>query len=419
MLQKVVHNTIWQLADKVFRLGGALLLGIWIARYLGPDSFGLLSFVVALVALFAPIADGGTQSVIVRELVKRQSEHARIMQSVLVLRLTYAIAAIALAVGSAWILRPADTQIHWLVGIVALSMIPQAWDVVDYEYQSQLRSRPIMLARAASFSVFALIKTGLILFQGELEYFAWAIAAEAAVSALIMRCLPAARSYLTGWAHVSFAEVRYFASTCWPMAVAGLSVMLYMRIDQVMLGQMLGERDVGIFSAAVSLSESWYFIPVSIISSVAPALLMAQAENEESYRRKLLKVTRGLFWLAMTAAAILSVESKAIIELVYGPGYAESAAVLAVQAWAGVFVALGVSAGPWFVNAGFLRFRMFQTLAGAVINILMNLALMPRFGPVGAAYATLASQCVSAFLSNAASRSTRPIFFIQLKAALI
>ena len=419
MLQKVTDNTIWQLADKVFRLGGALLLGFWIARYLGPDSFGLLNFVVALAALFIPIADGGTQSVIVRELVKRQSEHARIMQSVLVLRLTYAIVATVLAAGSAWILRPADTQIHWLVAIVALSMIPQAWDVVDYEYQSHLRSGPIVLARATSFSVFALVKTGLILFHGKLEHFAWAIAAEAAASAIIMRCLPAARRSLTGWAHLSFAEVRYLASTCWPMAVAGLSIMLYMRIDQVMLGQMLGERDVGIFSAAVRISESWYFIPVAIISSMAPALLMAQAENEESYRGKLLKVTRGLFWLSVAAAVILAVESKAIIELLYGPGYAESAAVLAVHAWGGVFVALGVSAGPWFVNAGFLKFRMFQTLAGAVLNILMNLVLVPRFGPVGAAYATLVSQCVSAFLVNAASQSTRPIFFIQLKALLI
>ena len=419
MLQKVVDNTVWQLVDKVFRQGGALVLGFWIARYLGPDSFGLLNFVVALVALFAPIADGGTQSLIVRELIKRQSEHARIMQSVLVLRLAYAIVATAFAAGSAWILRPADTQIHLLVAIVALSMIPQAWDVVDYEYQSRLRSQPIVQARAASFSVFALIKAGLILFHGKLEYFAWAIAAEAAASAIIMRCLPAARSYLTGWAHLSLAEVRYLASTCWPMAMAGLSIMLYMRIDQVMLGQMLGERDVGIFSAAVRISESWYFIPVAIISSVAPALLMAQAEDEESYRRKLLKVTRRLFWLSVAAAVILSVESKAIIELFYGPGYAASAAVLAVHAWAGVFVALGVSAGPWFVNAGFLKFRMFQTLAGAVINILMNLVLVPRFGPVGAACATLASQCVSAFLVNAASQSTRPIFFIQLQALRI
>ena len=203
------------------------------------------------------------------------------------------------------------------------------------------------------------------------------------------------------------------------MAVAGLSVMLYMRIDQVMLAQMLGERDVGIFSAAVRISESWYFIPVSIISSVTPALVIAQAENEESYCRQLLKITRGLFWLSVAAAVILSVESKGIIELLYGAGYAESAAVLAVHAWAGIFVALGVSAGPWFVNAGFLKFRMFQTLAGAVVNILMNLVLVPRFGPVGAAYATLVSYCVAAFLVNATSQSTRPIFFIQLKALLM
>jgi PST family polysaccharide transporter len=419
MPQKVMDNTVWQLADKALRLGGALLLGFWIARYLGPDSFGLLNFVVALVALFAPLADGGTQSVIVRELLRRPSQHPRIMQSVLVLRLGYSIAAIALVVGSAWILRPVDAQTHRLVAIVALSLIPLAWDVVDYEYQSRLHSWPIVLARAASFVIFGLIKMGLILSHGTLEQFAWTIGAESAVAAIIMGCLPAARGYLAGWAHFSLAEARYLAVTCWPMAVAGISIVLYMRIDQVMLGQMLGERAVGIFSAAVRISESWYFIPIAIISSAAPALLAAQAENEDLYQSKLLKVTRGLFWLSVAAAVTLSLASKAIIELLYGMGYAASADVLAVHAWAGVFVALGVSSGPWFVNAGFLKFRMFQTLAGAVINILMNLVLVPRYGPVGAAYATLASYCVSAFLVNAASQSTRPIFFIQLKAVLI
>jgi PST family polysaccharide transporter len=419
MLQKVMDNTAWQLADKALRLGGALLLGFWIARYLGPDSFGLLNFVVALVALFTPLADGGTQSVLGRELLRRPADHRRIMQSALALRLVYASAATALVVGSAWMLRPADAQMHRLVAIVALSMIPQAWDVVDYEYQSRLRSQPIMLARATSFAVFAVLKTGLILWHGTLNQFAWTIAAEAAVAAIIMQCLPVARGYLAGWTHLSLAEARYLAVTCWPMAVAGLSIMLYMRIDQVMLGQMLGERDVGIFSAAVRISESWYVIPVSIISSAAPALLAAQAENEESYRNKLLKVTRWLFWLSMAAAVTFSLASKTIIELLYGPGYAASADVLAVHAWAGVFVALGVSSGPWFVNAGFLKFRMFQTLVGAVTNILMNLVLVPRYGPVGAAYATLASQCVSAFLVNATSQRTRPIFFMQLKALLI
>jgi len=192
-----------------------------------------------------------------------------------------------------------------------------------------------------------------------------------------------------------------------------------MRIDQLMLGQILGDRAVGIFSAAVRISESWYFFPIAVMSSVAPALLMVMEQSELQYRQKLLSVTRLLCWTSIAVAVVLSVCSQSIVSLLYGPHYSSAGPVLVIHAWAGVFVSLGVAAGPYFVNEGLLRFKMAQTLAGAAINILMNFFMIRHYGLIGAACSTLVSYGVSAFLFNALSKRTRPIFRIQARALLL
>lgn len=419
LLHKVIGNTLWQLIDKVLRLGMGLLVGVWVARYLGLRNFGLLNYAIAFVSLFGTFADGGMQAVIVRDLVHRGAERPTIVSSALAMRLCGAVFAIVLACFAVSRLRPDDPQSLTMVFIVSLSLVFQAWDVIDYEHQSRLDSRPIVATRAISFAVFSLFKVILILAHAGPAWFAWAVAGEAALSAGIMRTLPEARRTWTGLARVRWSEIRYLLRTCWPLTVAGVSVMLYMRIDQVMLGQMLGDRAVGTFSAAVRVSESWYFLPAAVLSSVAPALTATMRQSEDGYRRKLLYVSKVLCWMAIGVALILSVGSRQVIAFLYGRNYADAAAVLVIHAWAGVFVSLGVASGPWFVNGGLLTLRMIQTVAGAVVNIAMNLVMIPSFGVVGAAWSTLVSYAISAFVINAFSARTRPIFVIQLRALVL
>lgn len=419
LLHKMVGNTLWQIVDKVLRLVAGLVVGVWVARYLGPTDFGQLNYAIAFVSLFGFIADGGMQSVIIRELVHRDGQRAHIVSSALALRLLGAFIAILIAISMVKVLRHNDPDSVLLVEIISLLLIPQAWDVIDYEHQARLHSRPIVLTRAISFVLFSLFKIILILAHAGLSYFAWAVVGEAALSAVTMSFLPEARRSLTGFVSVRWAEVKYLLLTCWPLMIAGLSVMLYMRIDQLMLGQMLGDRAVGTFSAAVRVSESWYFLPGAVISSVAPALTVTLRDSEQRFRQRLLSVTTLVCWMAVAIALVLSVTSRQVIGFLYGKNYADAGSVLIIHAWAGVFVSLGVASGPWFINHGILKLRMAQTIAGAGTNIVMNLLLIPRFGVTGAASATLLSQAISAFVFNAFSARTRPLLVIQAKSLLL
>jgi PST family polysaccharide transporter len=414
-LRKVVHNAAWQITDKVLRMIFSLAVGLWIARYLGPVNFGLLNFAIAFALLFTPIADVGLQAIVMREIVRRPDDHSRIVASAIVLRLLGAFAANLLACACVLVLRPGDTQSLIMVAAISLSFVPQALDVIEFDYQAQMRPAPVVIVRVISLVLFVAVRIWMVTAEAPVAWFAAAVTAEAGVSALLFWQLSRSGARRLRILAADRHEMRQLLLSSWPLAVSSLSILLYMRIDQVMLGQILGNGAVGIFSAAVRISEFWYFVPMSVAAAVAPALTAAHQRSEAEYRRKLLAVTRVMVWLGVAAGAMLAFNADRVISLLYGPGYAAAGTVLAVHAWAGVLAGLGLASGPWFINAGLTRLRMLNTLIGAGANVALNLFVIRRFGVVGAAMSTLASYCLAGFVLNALSARSRPMFWLQLR----
>jgi polysaccharide transporter, PST family len=416
LLHKLIGNTAWQLVDKVLRLMTGLVVGIWVARYLGPSRYGLLNFSIAFVALFTPIGELGLPSIVIRDLVRRPDDRGGILASSLILRVTGATLAIVVCMAAIFLAEPGNSQSRILVLIVVLSLLPQAWDVLDYDFQATMRSRPIALIRFTSFIISSAFRLGLIYAGASVAWFAWAILLEASLSAIFMNGLLRLERRNFPLTQVGIKEMKQLLTASWPFAIAGLSIMVYMRIDQVMLGQMLGDKAVGIFSAAVRISECWYFVPMAILASVAPALTAAHRRSEMEFQSKLVLFIRVVLILSIVIATIFTLCSKPLIELLYGHAYAAAADVLSIHAWAGVFVCLGVATGPWFVNSGITKIRMVHTLVGAVANVTLNTYMIPRFGPVGAAISTLVSYSLAAFWLNTFSRRTRPVFALHARA---
>jgi PST family polysaccharide transporter len=186
-----------------------------------------------------------------------------------------------------------------------------------------------------------------------------------------------------------------------------------------MLRQMTGTHAVGIYAAAVRLSELWYFIPVALASSLLPALLRSRERGAGFYRERLQQFFDLNAGLAYLLAGPLWLASGWIVRVAYGPAFAEAGPVLAVHIWACVFVFLGVARGQWLVNEGLTKFYLGATLAGAGANVLLNLMLIPRWGPLGAAWATLASYGLSAWLSSFGHPAVREVAGLQTRALLL
>jgi PST family polysaccharide transporter len=200
----------------------------------------------------------------------------------------------------------------------------------------------------------------------------------------------------------------------WPVIFSSMAIMVYVRLDMVMLKVMQGEFAVGLYAAATRISEVWYFIPLAIVSSVSPAIMRAKDDPDLFYGR-LRKLFALMTLSACTIGSIVALLSGTIVRLLYSNSYSGAAPVLAVHVWASVFVFLGCAQSPWDITKNLLKLSMFRTALGAVINIAMNLYLIPRYSAMGAAIATVVSYAISAVFANAFSARTRPIFYMQMK----
>ena len=414
-LVKIVDNIGWLFIDKLLRMGVGLFVGVWIARYLGPEQFGLLNFATAFTGLFGAIAALGLQGIVVRDIVLDPESAHLTLGTAAVLQLIGGLVAFLLILGAIAYVRPNDALARTIVAILGAVMLLKASDIAAFWFESQVQSKYTVWVQNGVFLVFAAIKILLILQQVQLIAFVWAMLAEAAVVALILLIIMGKRGPSLRRLRVSVERAKTLLKDSWPLVLAGFAVTIYMKIDQIMLGQMIGDEAVGIYSAATRISEVWYFIPMTIVASVFPAILEAKKRNEAEYYERLQKLYDLMVWLSILVAVPMTFLAKPIVLLLFGKSYIESGTVLAIHIWASVFVFLGVASSNWFLaeNKQILSFQ--RTFLGAVANILLNLILIPVYGVIGAAIALVISQAIASWLYDGMQPITREMFWMKLK----
>lgn len=416
MLQRVIGNTVWLAGDKILRLGVSLFVTAWVARYLGPAQYGLFSYASALIALLGAVGALGLEGILVREFVRDPDSAPTLLGTALLLRLAGGTTVLILAFALALFIRPGDHELAALVAVIALGSIFQAFDVLDQWFQSKLLSKRTVLAKNTAFLSMAAVKVVLILYHAPLLAFAAAATGEIAIGAAALLVAYTGTVGQVKALTFDFPMARTLLKESWPLIISGMAIGIYMRIDQIMLGQMLGDKAVGIYTAATRLTEFSYIIPTMIVASASPALYSLRNTNEVLFFRRLEQLFRLLVVLALAMVIPVTLFSGIIIHLLYGNSYSESATVLAVHIWAAVFVFLGVAQHPWYLSEGLISLSALRTGAGALANIGLNLLLIPRYGAVGAAAATLLSYSVADLFFNVVDARTHKIFLIQIRA---
>lgn len=414
-LLKILINIGWLFADKVVRMGVGLLVVIWIARYLGPEQFGLLNYATAFIALFGAIATLGLNGIVVRDLVKEPETVNTTLGTAFLLQLLGGLIAFLLGVIVIGYVRPDDTQIRLIVALLGFVMVFKSTEVIKYWFESQVQSKYAVWVENGAFLLIAAIKLALVLNEAPLIAFVWAVLVEAALLAVGLVVMYGWSGERMGAWRVQLGRVKTLLSDSWPLILSGLAIMIYMRIDQVMLGQMLGDKAVGIYSVAVQISEVWYFVPMAITASVFPSILEAKKRGEVLYHQRLQKLFDLMVLLSIAVAIPMSFISEWLVVLLFGDEYSNAGIVLSTHIWAGVFVALGIVSGKWFLVENLQNIQLYRALGGAVINVLLNILLIPMYEEVGAAIATVISYSFAVLLLDLLSDETRIIFMMKFK----
>ena len=188
-----------------------------------------------------------------------------------------------------------------------------------------------------------------------------------------------------------------------------------MKIDQVMIKEMLGNEAVGQYAVAVRISEAWYFIPIVITSSLFPAIINAKKVSEKLYYERLQKLYDLMVWMAIAIALPMTFFSDWVVELLYGKEYNKAGDVLMIHIWAGVFVFLGVAQGKFWIVNNLQKQQFLVTLSCMIVNVFLNLFLIYPFGVNGAALATLISYGLGSLFFPLLFKDVRPMMFLTYK----
>ena len=418
--QRYIHNIFWIMGDRILSLAANFALTVLVARYLGPENYGLYTYAFSMATIFSSAGHLGLSGLVVREIVKRPAERGLILGSTLALKYFGMAIGYLLLVAYSAVYEGIGSPAFLYLAIAGVVLLVKPFEVIDFWFQAFVQAKYVIVARLLGLSIASILKIAFVLLNFGVLYFVVASVIESIIVVLVMILVFQIRSGL------SISNWRYDVSTLtllfrqgWLVYLGSIFAVINLKVDQVMLRWLEGPESVGVYGVAAQLSEAWYFLPTAIVATFFPKLIVLKEENNVQFRIRLQQLFDFLFSMAFFIAVLVTFFAEDIILFFFGAHYSESAAVLTIHIWAGIFVFMRAAFSKWILIENALVFSLVTQGIGAIINIILNYFLIPKIGVEGAAYATLFSYASSSFLSLFLYRKTRGVFFMMLKSIFI
>lgn len=409
---RYIKNTNWMIAEHLLRVTSGLFIGIWIARHLGPENFGLLSYALAFTSIFGGLAKLGLDSIVIREIVNKPEETNEILRGAFWLKAAGAAIAIALIFFFLSATSNEDKSIT-LIYILAIGLMAQSFEVIEFYFQSQVLSKTISICKLVQLALSSIIKIALLLTDSNVTSFAIVATVDAIVLAV---------TYITAYKlhnkklfinRLNFALAGDLLKHSWPMMFHTAMVMIYMKIDQIMIKEMLGDYAVGQYNVGIRLVESIFFIPIIVVSSLFPAILNAKKVSQELYENRLIKLFSILLLLSLVALIFLQSTSAHIVPLLFGSSYNEAISVLNIYSLSLPFAFMTAASSRWFIAENLQKQFFLRSAIAVIINAALNYILIQLYGITGAAFSTLVTYIYLSILHDALDK--RSLSLLKLK----
>ncbi len=388
--KRYFFNTGWMFAGQIFALILSFFIGAWMARYLGPQDYGTINYALAFAGLFGFIASFGVDSILVRELVKTPEQKEELLGTSFALKLLGAFLAITITVITTFIVEQNPFNRILIITFTA-SFIFQALNVVSSFFQSRVEAKNNVWAQIGAGLLSSVLKIVFILSGANLWWLMLIFTLDAGWQSLLLVLIYRRRGYRLGAWRLRWSLARRIVSTSWLLIFSAAVSFILMRIDQVMIGQMLGTAEVGLYAVAVKFVEVWYFLPAIISASLFPAILNAKKTDINIYQRRLLNFFVFMLVFSLAVALGTVALSYYLVVGLFGAEYLPAVAVLRVYACSSVGLFLNWAFYQQLIAEDRLRLIFFSNFAGMVLNVCLNFLFIPRFGIIGAAWATLLS----------------------------
>lgn len=389
----VAKNSMWMMLGKILQIIVGLIIGMFTARYLGPSDYGLINYSSSYVSFFTPIYTLGLSSILVNELIKRPNKKGEVLGSAIILRLIGSVVSSVLIILWIYCIHPDDTMLLIVAGLQCISIFFQWCELFNYWCQSELNSKVSVFVQLVAYLITSVYKIWLLATGKSVIWFAFSISFDFILQAAFYLFYFTKKTGQKCSFNLITAK-ELFASS-YHYIFSALGAVLYAQTDKLMLGWFFNTEEVGVYTAAVTISTMWTFVLSAFIDSCRPIIIQTRAADQEEYKKKIIRLYSAIIYTSTIVCFCMCVASNLIIYILYGQDYIAAAPVLCIVAWSTLFSFLGVARSIWCVAESKQKYEKYLTFGGAFVNVALNLLLIPTHGVIGAAIATLVTQFVS------------------------
>ena len=416
-VSKYLHNSGWMLVEHLAKVISGIFVGIYVARYLGPEYFGVLSYSLAMIAVLFGVAKLGMEPIIVRELTLSPEKYSVIMGTALSILLVFSLLSYLALVLLLYSIESYETFLY--TSLIGAGIFFQSFLIIAYSFQAKLQAKYSSIAKSIALSLSGGIKIYLELTSSELIWFVYAYALDTVILGLSLFFAHRLLKEPLFIGSFDKSLVKPFLSSSIPMTLAAISYVLYARVDQFMIQALLGFESLGVYSAAIKLYEGWVLLPYLIIMSLLPALVKAEKICRSDFEKKMIYLIALVFWVSAVVFFITYLNSDLIVWLTFGEAFSDSASVLAILIAAGIFTSLGTITARYLNVIKKEKKITWITLSALFINVGLNYWFIPIWGIEGAAYATLLSMFFAFYLYDMFDPDLRHLFRLKNKGILL
>lgn len=416
--QKVVKNLVWAVVGKIVTLLGSLLVGIFVARYLGPQQYGLMNYVFSYIAVFQVFASFGLDSIEIREEAHRNDEKNKLIGTAFLLKILFAIITILLVILSVWIFE-ADTFTKWMIIMYSLSMIMNSFGVIRNYFTSIVWNEYIVKTEITRTLIGAGIKVVLLVIHADLFWF---------ILSTLFDTVLLASGYIVSYRR-KIDRIRdwtfdketalYLIKQSFPLLLSGAAVVVYQKIDQVMLGNMIDKEAVGYYSVAGKFTEICLFIPTILSQTITPILVKAYHDNMDDYQRKAKLFMNITIWGTIIICIVICLISHPLIKYTFGIEYTAAVTLLQIMIFKTIGYASAQITGALIVIEKKQKYVVIRNIIGCIVCIGLNLLLIPRYGVTGAAMASVITAICTGYFSHVFIPTYRSYFYTQTYSFLL
>lgn len=413
-ISKFFKSTGWQVTAQIYTMLLSLIVGSVTARYLGPSNYGLIGYGQSLISLFNTIASLGMGEIIINDLVNRPHEKSVIIGSALIMRFVSSIICIGLIDICVIALEPQNNSLRVITILQSIGLLLQSCDIFTYWFQAKMDFKYPAIGSMIASTMVSAWRIILLIRGTDVEWFAFSSCIQYLASGMVLLFIftKQGNAKIT----ISLKMMKNIFRRSYHFILSNLAIALYTQMDKIMLGKMLGETEVGLYTAAGTVAALWEFVPIAMINSAKVMIYKSYKDDKNLYEKQQSILFTGISILSLLVGMVFMLFGQYAIQILYGNAYKESVSALKILIWATGFAMIGTARGTtWIILNDLNKYVKYFVVISSATNIILNYILIPIKGITGAAVATLISQIMTSFIAPLFVKQTRSFIFLYFK----